>query len=287
MSETRFQNTETALKNQQASIQGLETQIGQLCKLISERPQGSLPSNAEPNPREHLNAISTHDKEGFIAPEPELMQGTVVSKGKSEVSHNKMVNDEYKPRVPYPNATRKDRSNEQFGELTLRVGDETITLQASNSGITLNIEGIRSINSSNHPDHSLERHTGVPKAVAKQGKRHDRVEAGHDFPKTRDVINPHDRVTWPWVNLIGVRHARAVKLWTTIHGLGTLCHHREARRPWSHPQRDIGVWVLPRYVLQLKFDTHSLSFRKLRRRRYFRYYACDPSLQVTASTELP
>ncbi|PPS15201.1 hypothetical protein GOBAR_AA05369 [Gossypium barbadense] len=54
MSETHFQNTETALKNQQASIQGLETQIG---------------------------------------------------------------------------------------ELTLRVGDDTITLQARNSGITSNIEG--------------------------------------------------------------------------------------------------------------------------------------------------
>ncbi|KAK5772600.1 hypothetical protein PVK06_048890 [Gossypium arboreum] len=36
VSETRFQNTETALKNQQASIQWLETQIGQLSKLISE-----------------------------------------------------------------------------------------------------------------------------------------------------------------------------------------------------------------------------------------------------------
>ncbi|PPS15180.1 hypothetical protein GOBAR_AA05415 [Gossypium barbadense] len=43
------------------------------------------------------------------------MQETVVSKGKSEVSHNKTVNEEYKPRVPYPNATRKDRSDEQFG----------------------------------------------------------------------------------------------------------------------------------------------------------------------------
>ncbi|PPS01544.1 hypothetical protein GOBAR_AA19117 [Gossypium barbadense] len=84
MLETHFQNTEIALKNQQASIQGLETQIGQLSKLISERPQGSLPSNTEPNPREHFNAISTQDKEGFIAPEPKLMQENVVSKGESE-----------------------------------------------------------------------------------------------------------------------------------------------------------------------------------------------------------
>ncbi|KAG8493031.1 hypothetical protein CXB51_010401 [Gossypium anomalum] len=42
--ETHFQNTETALKNQQASIQGHETQIGQLSKLISEQQQGSLPT---------------------------------------------------------------------------------------------------------------------------------------------------------------------------------------------------------------------------------------------------
>ncbi|PPS15638.1 hypothetical protein GOBAR_AA04943 [Gossypium barbadense] len=79
-SETRFQNTETALKKKQASIQGLETQIGQLSKLIFERPQGSLPSNTEPNPREQLNAINVQDEEGFIEPEPESRQETMVNR---------------------------------------------------------------------------------------------------------------------------------------------------------------------------------------------------------------
>ncbi|KAG8475377.1 hypothetical protein CXB51_031902 [Gossypium anomalum] len=83
--ETRFQNIETVLRNQQASIQGLETQIGQLSKLISERRQGSLPSNTEPNPREQLNTINVQHKEGFVEPEPETRQETVVSKGKSEM----------------------------------------------------------------------------------------------------------------------------------------------------------------------------------------------------------
>ncbi|KAG8503340.1 hypothetical protein CXB51_001296 [Gossypium anomalum] len=83
--ETHFQNTETTLKNQQALIQRLETQIGQLSKLISERPQGSLSSNTEPNLKEQLNAISTQDKEGFVEPEPELMQEIVISKGKSQM----------------------------------------------------------------------------------------------------------------------------------------------------------------------------------------------------------
>ncbi|PPS16086.1 hypothetical protein GOBAR_AA04490 [Gossypium barbadense] len=74
------------LKNQNASIQGLKTQIGQLTKLISEQPQGSLPSNTESNPREQLNVISIHDEEGLVerpSPEP------VVSKGKNEVGQNK------------------------------------------------------------------------------------------------------------------------------------------------------------------------------------------------------
>ncbi|PPS09207.1 hypothetical protein GOBAR_AA11438 [Gossypium barbadense] len=34
------------------------------------------------------------------------------------------------------------------------------------------------------------------------------VEIGHDFPKTRDAINPHGRATRPWVNLIGEHRRR-------------------------------------------------------------------------------
>ncbi|PPS03852.1 hypothetical protein GOBAR_AA16813 [Gossypium barbadense] len=116
-----FKNAEIALKNQQASIQGLETQIGQLAKLISKRPQGSLPSNTQSNPREQLNEITIQDDEGLVVPKPVLRQEAVVSKGKGEVDHNdqKPVSKEYKPRVPYPNATRKDRTDEQFGSKSI------------------------------------------------------------------------------------------------------------------------------------------------------------------------
>ncbi|PPS04517.1 hypothetical protein GOBAR_AA16145 [Gossypium barbadense] len=115
VSESHFQNTETALKNQQVSIQGLETQIAQLAKLISERPQGSLLSNTESNPREQLNAITVRVKEGLFEPEPESRQEIVGSKGKVEVDHNeqKSVSREYKPRVAYPSAKRKDHTDEQ------------------------------------------------------------------------------------------------------------------------------------------------------------------------------
>ncbi|KAG8486469.1 hypothetical protein CXB51_019760 [Gossypium anomalum] len=72
------QNIETTLKNQQASIQGLETQIGQLTKLISEQPQGSLPSNTKSNPREQLNAITIRDEKGLVEPKLEPRQGIMM-----------------------------------------------------------------------------------------------------------------------------------------------------------------------------------------------------------------
>ncbi|PPS07040.1 hypothetical protein GOBAR_AA13612 [Gossypium barbadense] len=88
VSKTRFQNTETALKNQQASIQGLETQIGQLAKLISEQPQGGLPSNTKTNPREQLHAITVYNDERLVEDEPKLRQDNVVDNGKESPRKN-------------------------------------------------------------------------------------------------------------------------------------------------------------------------------------------------------
>ncbi|PPS16587.1 hypothetical protein GOBAR_AA03983 [Gossypium barbadense] len=49
-----------------------------------EHAQSSLPSNTEPNPREQLNTINVQDEEGFVEPEPEPRQETVVSRGQGE-----------------------------------------------------------------------------------------------------------------------------------------------------------------------------------------------------------
>ncbi|XP_039116603.1 uncharacterized protein LOC120252498 [Dioscorea cayenensis subsp. rotundata] len=54
----QFAEVNTVLRNVQASIQSLENQVGQLSRANSERPPGSLPSNTENNPREHLKAIT-------------------------------------------------------------------------------------------------------------------------------------------------------------------------------------------------------------------------------------
>ncbi|PPS12724.1 hypothetical protein GOBAR_AA07922 [Gossypium barbadense] len=134
-----------------------------------------MPSNTERDPREQLNAINIQDDKGVVEPEPELRQETVVSKGQGEVDQNtsKPVTVEYKPRVLYPNTTRKDRSDEQFGELTLRVGDETITLQVRNSGNTSGIKG-------DHLNHSTKTDNMVQPILQKMSLK----EAHESFSST-------------------------------------------------------------------------------------------------------
>ncbi|PPS01245.1 hypothetical protein GOBAR_AA19405 [Gossypium barbadense] len=107
------------LKNQQVSIQGLKTQIGQLAKLISERPKGSLPSNTETNPREQLHTTTVQYEEGFVEFKAEPRQETVVS------------------------------------ELTLHVGDKTITFQARDSIKTSSDEG-NLLNPDNKTNHVVQ-----------------------------------------------------------------------------------------------------------------------------------
>ncbi|GKG32289.1 hypothetical protein Tco_0427239 [Tanacetum coccineum] len=47
-------STNAAIRNQGASINTLEIQIGQMSKLLQERGFGSLPSSMETNPRDHV-----------------------------------------------------------------------------------------------------------------------------------------------------------------------------------------------------------------------------------------
>ncbi|GJS55208.1 hypothetical protein Tco_0628570 [Tanacetum coccineum] len=51
--------TDTAIRNQRASIKTLEIQIGQISKVLQERGFGSLPSSTEVNPRDQVKLIST------------------------------------------------------------------------------------------------------------------------------------------------------------------------------------------------------------------------------------
>ena len=64
MNETKatMQNQSTQLNDQAAHLRNQEVQMGQMANLLTERQQGSLPSNSEINPRgegkEHVKAIT-------------------------------------------------------------------------------------------------------------------------------------------------------------------------------------------------------------------------------------
>lgn len=60
---TQFDEFDTILRNIQASIQALESQVGQLARANSECSPSSLLSNTENNPREYLKTITLRSKE--------------------------------------------------------------------------------------------------------------------------------------------------------------------------------------------------------------------------------
>ncbi|GKE74537.1 hypothetical protein Tco_1536578, partial [Tanacetum coccineum] len=53
-------STDVAIRNQGASIQTLEIQIGQMSKVLQERGFGSLPSSTETNSRDQVKSITTN-----------------------------------------------------------------------------------------------------------------------------------------------------------------------------------------------------------------------------------
>ena len=64
MNETKenMQHQATRLNNQAAQLRNLEVQMGQMDNILTERQQGSLPSNFEVNPRregnEHVKVVT-------------------------------------------------------------------------------------------------------------------------------------------------------------------------------------------------------------------------------------
>ena len=107
-SETRQQSMETTLRNHGASIHNLETQVGQIAKLLSERPQGSLPGNTEVNPRDQVNVIiQGNDRD----PQLDLFMDNACEVAAKEVDHFDKGFEgkeqfpkvkEYVPQIPYP-----------------------------------------------------------------------------------------------------------------------------------------------------------------------------------------
>ncbi|KAI3703847.1 hypothetical protein L1987_74043 [Smallanthus sonchifolius] len=128
--EERFHTHETELRNQKASIQTIENQVGQIAKLLSERPPGGLPSNTEPNPKAHVKAITTRSGRG-TGPDPQIpvhesseeevvieIPDETPPRGKpASTSRPREPVRDYTPAVPYPGRLKKQKMEEQYAQM--------------------------------------------------------------------------------------------------------------------------------------------------------------------------
>ncbi|PPR93039.1 hypothetical protein GOBAR_AA27629 [Gossypium barbadense] len=149
-----------------------------------------------------------------------------------------------KPKLRQNKADTSPNQLKVGDKVLLEVADPHIVTTTPNEEISLTILNIFPFGTVevSHPKFGTFKHTrpgtrACVKPWPNRGRdmtvRYERVEAGHDFPKTRDAINPHGREHGRFRGKArfcffdtGVRHVRAVKLWTTIHGRGTLTHGR-------------------------------------------------------------
>lgn len=111
----------------------MEKQIGHIVKLAFERPPGTLPSNTEVNPREHINVISVrYNKEVpnndtmLVVQEKnpkkeEVMDLSIVSSKKFENAQGEMKKktavEAYKPSIPYLEAHVSNQSEDEMRRL--------------------------------------------------------------------------------------------------------------------------------------------------------------------------
>ncbi|XP_076913756.1 uncharacterized protein LOC143572485 [Bidens hawaiensis] len=118
------------LRNQKASIQTIENQVGQIAQLLSARPQGSLPSNTEINPNAEAKAITLRSGRSTIpidasvsTPKPIADEIETETPGKvhprvtpeSTAQTSEPVRTYVSP-IPYPCRLKKQKMEEQYGK---------------------------------------------------------------------------------------------------------------------------------------------------------------------------
>ena len=104
MNETKanMQQHATQLNNQAAQLRSFEVQMGQMANLLTERQQGSLPSNSEVNPRgegkEYCKVITLRSGKELEIQEPKLVVSELKIKEQDQsIPKDQMQNEQ--PRV--------------------------------------------------------------------------------------------------------------------------------------------------------------------------------------------
>ncbi|KAK8957227.1 hypothetical protein KSP39_PZI000978 [Platanthera zijinensis] len=115
---------DTNIRNLTGSLRNLETQIGQIAKMLSDRQQGALPGNTEPNPREQAKAITLRSGKEVttstipveISPIPVDTEVTISSSSPPIKPSSYIKPKPYQPPLPYPSRMQKDRIDEHHGK---------------------------------------------------------------------------------------------------------------------------------------------------------------------------
>ncbi|XP_074377249.1 uncharacterized protein LOC141718763 [Apium graveolens] len=130
--ETKFEKVESRLDQMASSQKMLETQIGQIANKVGVREQGSLPSQPDPNGKEHCKAITLRNGREFPEIEAIKPKEKVMSKEeeivKAEVENSEKVDDEkkieevalkspskpYVPPIPFPQRLHNRQLEKQY-----------------------------------------------------------------------------------------------------------------------------------------------------------------------------
>ncbi|XP_062100691.1 uncharacterized protein LOC133806615 [Humulus lupulus] len=100
-----------------ASIQSLDTQIGQLATLMKNRSEENLPSTTEVNPKEQCNAISLRSGKELKGPKAvdkeKKMSGSNVTEN---LQKQQGISIDYHIKIPYPERLQRNKLDKQFAK---------------------------------------------------------------------------------------------------------------------------------------------------------------------------
>ena len=122
--EARFKAQEAQIQAHDTLFQTIESQLGQIVNILSDRNQGALPSNTEKNPREHIKAISLRsgklladsEKLEKEAEKEEPDEETKEKEKKEVVATQTPDENPYKPKLPFPRRQLQHKLDKQFSK---------------------------------------------------------------------------------------------------------------------------------------------------------------------------
>ena len=130
MNETKanMQQQATQLNNQEAQLRNLEVQMGQMASLLTERQQGSLPSNSEVNPRgegkEYCKAITLRSGRELEIPEPQLE----IRELKIKEQDHSILKDQMQDEKPRDTRTVKDKKVREETKKQTKIDEPVIPI---------------------------------------------------------------------------------------------------------------------------------------------------------------